>query len=367
MKRRNRIAFVALVVLVVVAWWLWQSRRASAPARVKQTAGSSDESRPELVEGQERPFYRVVGTAKLAGTNAAPGDAVGATSRLSPAQTNVAVDAAVAAEIREVLSALNELYQPVGALDWNQAKALLAKREQATKELLERLARLGPGGARAMAEALLQVENLRAKLLLVQGMGKVNDPEAAAVLQSLLDREDSFSLRKAVVVALGQRRDGAAEQTLGSLLNGQSDPQLRFGSAQGLAGRENALPLLAQCLRTESNQDVRLELIRSIALVQSPEAMNILAETAESQGGELLARKMAIQELGRSFGAKALPALSRLLEDPAEAIRKSAVAAAARVKTNEAAALLQRTADSDASTAVSQAATAALASAQPGQ
>jgi HEAT repeat protein len=147
------------------------------------------------------------------------------------------------------------------------------------------------------------------------------------------------------------------------LLSRQEDAQLRVASAQGLAGRANALPALAERLRLESSANVRLELIRSVGLVQTPAAMNALAELAQSQH-DLLARKTAIQELGRSFGASALPVLSRILADANEDIRKSAVTAMARVKTDDSLALLQRTADTDPSATVSEAATAALVARQ---
>jgi HEAT repeat protein len=170
-------------------------------------------------------------------------------------------------------------------------------------------------------------------------------------------------MRKGIVVALGQRRDVASEQALAGLLTQQSDAQLRLASAQGLAGRENALPVLAERLRVESNQNVRLELMRSVGLIRNPAAMDVLADVAQTKG-EPVSRQTAIQELGRSFGASALPVLGRVLKHPDEAIRRSAVAAMARVRTDEVVAILQRTAETDASALVSGAAAAALASMQ---
>jgi HEAT repeat protein len=269
-------------------------------------------------------------------------------------------DASLQAEIRRALDDLNTTYGQAGALDWAEAKALIAQREQATKALEDRLARLGPGGARALAAGYTEAGSTRSKLLLVRTLGKINDAGAADELQGLLGRDASFSLRKEMVVALGQRQEPKAAQVLADVLANSQDAQLRFASAQALAGRASALPLLAERIQREAHPEVRKELIRSVGLVGTPAAMNVLAGVAETPS-DVAVRQAAIQELGRSMGANALQVLERLLSDSDEAIRKSAVNALTRVKTEAATALLQRAAASDASAAVRQAAAAALA------
>jgi HEAT repeat protein len=67
---------------------------------------------------------------------------------------------------------------------------------------------------------------------------------------------------------------------------------------------------------------------------------------------DLAVRQTAIQELGRTFGAGALGVLEQLLSDPNEAIRQNVVTALARVHSDQAVALLQRTAASDSSAQV---------------
>jgi HEAT repeat protein len=262
--------------------------------------------------------------------------------------------------VSQVLAELKRLYGPVGSLKWEQAKALIAEREGATQELVDRLAKLGPGGARAIASGYVEADSTRAKLLLVRALGKLNDAEAAGMLQDMLGRDESFSLRKEMVAALGQRRDGEAEQALTGVLAQQDDAQLRFASAQALSGRETALPALTERLRTDSSPDVRKELVRSIGLVRSAPAMRALAEVARSRT-DITVRQTAIQELGRSFGASALGVLDGLLNDPDELIRHNAVKALARVKTDQAFALLQQRATTDSSVAVREAAAGAVA------
>jgi HEAT repeat protein len=269
-------------------------------------------------------------------------------------------DASLQAEVRRAVDALNTTYGQAGSLDWEQAKALIAQREKLTKELEDRLAQLGRGGAKAMAAGFAEAGSTRSKLLLVRALGKTTDTEATTELQGLLSRDNSFSLRKEMVVALGRRPEPAAAQALAGVLANSEDAQLRFASAQALSGRQNALPVLAERLQREAHPEVRKELVRSVALIGTPAAMALIEGIAQSPADSGM-RQAAIQELGRSFGAKSLGVLDRLLNDPDEAVRTRAVKAVARVKTEAATALLRRAAASDASAAVRQAAAAALA------
>lgn len=267
-------------------------------------------------------------------------------------------------EVRLALKELENIYGQAGSLEWDAAKALIARRQDATQDLVARLAQLGPGGAQAIATAYSDADSTRAKHLLIHALAAIRDPEAAGVLQRLLTRADSFSLRKEIVLALRQRPEPAAERALANILANDDDPQLRFASVQALAGRENALPLFAERLRSESHVDVRAELVRSVGLIGSEQARDMLAGVAQRPFDTTL-RQTAIQELSRSFGAAALEDLNRLLNDPDELIRKSTVTAISRVKDGAAIALLQRAATSDASPTVRDNAAAALTSIQP--
>jgi HEAT repeat protein len=189
-----------------------------------------------------------------------------------------------------------------------------------------------------MAAGYAEADSTRAKLLLVQALGGIHDPEAAGVLQALLGRDTSFSLRKEMVQALGQRKDDAAEQALAGLLASHEDAQLRFASAQALSGRASALPVLAECLLSDPSLNVRAELIHSVGLVRTTAARDDLAQMAQTAGDAAL-RKTAIQELARAFRPDALTVLGTLLNDSDEGTRKSALSAVARSKNDPASAL----------------------------
>ena len=261
-----------------------------------------------------------------------------------------------------MLTELKNLYGDVGTLSWDETKALVAKRRKATEDLVDRLAKLGPGGARAIADVFGEADSVRAKLLLVAALGRIGDEEAAAVLADLMGRDNSYSLRKEIVAALGQRQETASTAVLTGILQTQDDARLRAASVQALSGRADALPVLTERIRNDTSKDVVMESIRSIGLVGSDEARNVLAGIAQSTM-DLAVRQTAIQELGRTFGAGALGVLEQLLSDPNEAIRQNAVTAVARVHSDQAVALLQRTATSDSSEQVRAKAQATLSAA----
>jgi hypothetical protein len=208
----KRLPLMALALVLTVIGSIWLLTRRSTQPEGGLSAGGVKPQDSALTSAQAGTSAGSEGTV----TTASPSAPVGAAKALAenPAlrvDPNAPVDPAQAAAVSQALTELKALYQPVGSLGWDEAKALIAKREQATKELAERLGRLGQGGARAMAAAFSQADSMREKLLLVQGLGKVDDTEAAGYLQSLLERDPSFSMRKEVVVALGQRGDSAAE------------------------------------------------------------------------------------------------------------------------------------------------------------
>jgi HEAT repeat protein len=129
-----------------------------------------------------------------------------------------------------------------------------------------------------------------------------------------------------------------------------------------MAGRAGALDDLTRVAgSTDESLDVRQESIRSIGEIGTDAAREVLTQTATAPG-DLALRKSAIQELGRTFGDAALPALEALLQDEDEAVRNNAVKAISRMDSPAATALLQSAASSDMSPTVRMQAEAALAS-----
>ncbi len=269
------------------------------------------------------------------------------------------VDPGKKARVASVLEDLNKQYGYAGALSWDEAKALIARREQATKALLDQLTALGPGGAKAIGATYAETDDMRGKMLLIDALGKIQDEEAGGVLQLLLGSEDSFNLQREMVVALGQRQDAAAVEALGVIAASQTDERLRFAAAQALNGRADALPVLSQLIQTEMDPNVRKELILSAGAIGNDAALQVVAGIAQG-AADLDVRQTAIQALGRDFGAGAFNTLKQLLNDPDQAIRLNVLTALGGLHNDDAVALLQKAAASDSSALVREQAKALL-------
>jgi HEAT repeat protein len=267
------------------------------------------------------------------------------------------------ASVAAALQDEKKLYGYAGALNWDDAKALIGKRQQETKALEDRLAGLGAGGAKAIAASYNETDDMHGKLMLIHALGSIQDQEADGVLQALLSGETSFSLQREIVAALGQRQDAGSLAILSQIATDQTDPKLRFAAVQSLAGQPDALPVLAQLIQKETNPDVQKQMLLAVGAIHNDAAQSVLAGIAQGSM-DIGIRETAIQELARSFGAGAVSVFQQLLNDPNEAIRQNAVLAVAQVHSDGAVALLQRTAASDSSEQVRATAQAALSAAQ---
>ncbi len=347
--KRKIILTIGLLAVGVAGWWMIRSDRAPSVELSKtQSAANSQPS-----DGGAKALPASAG-------NSSTQAASGATQAMLPTSVD-----AKRTEVAAVLEELKKQYGYAGALGWDDAKALIAKREKATKALEDRLAALGAGGAAAISSAYSLTSEMRDKLLLIHALGRINDNQAASALQGLLASETSYSLQREMVVALSRRTDNASTDALAAMMNQtlstQSDSQLRFAVAQALGGRASALSTMSERIPLESSVDVQKELVRSVGAIGSEAAMRALAGFAQSSM-DVSIREAAIQQMSRKFGEKALALLDRFLSDPNELIRQNTVMAVAQIKGGASTALLERVASSDASSVVRESAQTALAS-----
>ncbi|HTS19817.1 MAG TPA: HEAT repeat domain-containing protein [Verrucomicrobiae bacterium] len=354
---RSRIILGAIVIasIATAVWWLaksnWSGGLRSPSARASSSSPESGTPSSPNSEGTSIP---TTGSALPAAPHGKP----------PPAGPDAvaAREAALKASVATAVENVKKLYGYAGALSWDDAKALVARRQQETKAIEDRLAGLGAGGAAAIADGYKTTDDMHSKLMLIHALGAIQDDAADATLQSLLARESSFSLQREIVAALGQRQDPEAVAILSQIAANQADPQLRFAAVQALSGQPSALPVLTQLAQTETNPEVQKQTILAIGAIHNDAAQSELAGIAEGSM-DIGIRKTAIQELARVFGGGALSVFQQLLSDPNEAIRDNAVSAVAQVHNSGAVALLQRTASSDSSEQVRASAQAALSSA----
>ena len=279
-----------MLVSVAAIWWLTRLERAIAPSHrrpsltVKRTPQSEFGRQTRACAPPARTQ-----TAQPANPPAGP-DAAAVRS------------AALKRPSWRRLEDMKKLYGYAGALSWDDAKALIARRKQETKAMEDRLAGLGAGGAAAIAAGYNATADMHAKLMLIHALGTIQDDAADATLQSLLASESSFSLQREIVAALGERQDPASVAILSQIAANQTDSQqLRFAAVQSLAGQPSALPVLTQLFQTETNPDVQKQMLLAIGATHSDAAQNALAGVAEGNA-DIGIRETAIQELARVLG-----------------------------------------------------------------
>jgi HEAT repeat protein len=281
---------------------------------------------------------------------------------LLAALKTAAVDPAKQAQVASAMEDLQKLYGYAGSLGWDDAKALIAKREQATRDLEARMAAMGQGGATAIAASYGQTDDIRSRMTLLAALGMIQDNQAGPLLQALLDSETSISLQRSIVDALAQRHDPDTAALLAQIAAEASDSRTRFAAVQGLAGRDDGLSSLQQLIQTETDPEVQKAIVLAVGGIHTDAAQSLLASIAQGSMDAAI-REGAIQALARTFGPAALGVFQQLLNDPDPAIRQNAVTAVGQIHNDQALALLQRAASSDSSELVRQKAQAALTAA----
>ncbi len=339
------IAGVISVLAIAGILWLWQPFHDPGPSSSRQHVGHVMRSTGE----------RGATVSKTHGTET---EAMSVPLRRASIELRP-TEPERSADVASVLDELSKLYGPAGKLSWDEARVLVATRKSTTEALVARLAALGRGGAAAIASRYEEATT-RGRLLLVRGLEQVQDPETPEVLGALLEREETFSLRRALVVALGKRREPAAEAVLGRVRRSAEDSRLRTASVHALSGRADALTVLAETVRNDPDRRVRKEAVRALGLTGDRRALATLNELARGEAVEPSVRASAIQELARSFQDASLEALGSLLADEDEHVRAGVVSALRRLHSEEATALLEGAAANDDSAVVRRRARAAL-------
>ena len=226
--------------------------------------------------------------------------------------------------------------EPAPGITAEQATALIAHRHKAARQLVDQLADLGSGGARAIADVYQQTETLRDRLLLAEVLGKVQDPEAVTVISELVYGTSEMFEQKALVTALAHRQEPQAVEVLSDVLAAQWPTGVRLAAVQGLAGRPAALDALSLAIRSDADQTMRAEAIRSLGLIGDEAAGKVLLRVAQDTELEAPLRQTAIQEMRRSFGSGAQATLEALSQDTDPIVRQSAGQALSMLRRNPA-------------------------------
>ena len=140
--------------------------------------------------------------------------------------------------------------------------------------------------------------------------------------------------QRALVTALAHRQEAQAVEVLSDVLAAQWPTGVRLAAVQGLAGRPAALDALSLAIRSDADQTVRAEAIRSLGLIGDEAAGKVLLRVAQDNELEARLRQTAIQEMRRSFGPGAQATLEALSQDTDPIVRQSAGQALSMLRRN---------------------------------
>lgn len=236
----------------------------------------------------------------------------------------------------ERLAKVQELVEQLKALGPGGARAMLEAYGEgtSTRESLAMIQALGyiddPDAANVLGKMFADEKKYSLQREIVGSLGHRSGEEVNAILQGILDSQQDIRLRAATTQAMAGRAESL--NALQSLVNSPVE-----------------------------SPDVQSEAIRSIGLIANESAMVVLTGVAANSAYKLPLRKTAIQELGRSFGPASMPSLTMLMESQDEAIRYTVVKSLAKVESPEAMDVLQAVAKNDVSAAIRANAEAILA------
>ncbi len=217
------------------------------------------------------------------------------------------------------------------------------------------LGALGDSRAVPILESVVRDENIElgTRVEAVRSLGALKADESAGALVELLDASDD-DVRREVVKALGCLKGGKSHE---GLVKASLDPfwAVRATAASGLAGREQALPHILRLL-DDADPLVRKAAVRALREAGPSYAMRLVPLLGDDEVEDVVAAAL------EDWGPKAVPFLAEAPVSPDPTLRLRIARVLARIRGDEAEALL-RTLANDSVAEVSAVARHALAEA----
>jgi HEAT repeat protein len=163
----------------------------------------------------------------------------------------------------------------------------------------------------------------------IRGIARVGPKAIPAIENVILDQDEEVTVRLVMVAALGEMGEPAVAALSGALCSndGIEGRLVRDAAMQAFARiGEPAIPVLAELLQVGC-EDLRHQAIGQLGKLGSKEALPALIATLHDWDEDT--RFRAVEAIGRigPEGIEARSALSRLLRDPSERVRRSAALA----------------------------------------
>jgi len=166
-------------------------------------------------------------------------------------------------------------------------------------------------------------------------LGLLSDPEAATILEELLDPGYPLVSRTAAVSAIGRRGQDTANPALASLLGDVLEhDSLRAACAEALGPGQasNAIPLLAERLRDPSEAvEVRAACASSVATLDPASARAVMCEVLDGSPPIALGLEL-VRHLQLIGDASCLPSFDRLAHDGSSLLASVATRCAKRIR-----------------------------------
>jgi hypothetical protein len=158
------------------------------------------------------------------------------------------------------------------------------------------------------------------KMLALNALMQQDEGRAMPIVQQILSRPGSDKLKEKALFVLANSNTPEAQNAIGQIARGQSNPQLQIRAIRmyaAIKGKQSA-PVLADVYQHSADEAVKRAILQSYLVTGSPDK---LLEAARSEQNAALS-KTAVQTLG-AMGA--VSALSQLYHDTKDAQVKSAI------------------------------------------
>ena len=253
------------------------------------------------------------------------------------------------AAVARVLEEHMAIFDPAALRSPGPNREPFHERRRREEELLQQLRGMGPLAVDALKEMLIELNNRHQQIFLGKALAGIDGPEASAAVVEVLTSVKDMSIQLSVTRSLPETPDSAALLT--TAFSSEADANLRSMLMREYNRRlESTDPgELFRQAALDPDQRVRAEAVSILGRRRRPEDAPLLEDIIRKEEDPNI-RKRAIVSYAQTGGSTSLGYLQNLARDPTSAadVRASAVLGISLVGGQEAIAILEQVATTDA-------------------